>query len=264
MDSGGGLALTLAIVEGVELLKTLLAADPSRPRLTCYDETTGGRTDLSALTLDNWAAKIGNMLHDEFDVEPGGTVWIDLPVIWQAACIVLGCERAGVRIAADEPLVVFTTVGKLSTWEERFPDAYIAAVTDDVFGRGVIECGGTLPPGIVDFGPEVRLHPDAYLGGGPDPEQSALIGNQSAADLLATATEQADAAGIAPNARLVTRGWLDSPAPGSAEELNAAAWVHSVVVPWVRDGAAVVVRGGDADRLAAIAAAEKATVLPQR
>ena len=46
----------LVTLGGVEILKTLLEADPSVPRLTCYDETTGGRTDLSAQTLDKWAS----------------------------------------------------------------------------------------------------------------------------------------------------------------------------------------------------------------
>src|SRR5690606_18891187 len=113
--------------------------------ITCYDETTGGRTDLSAVTLDNWASKIANMLHDEFDQEPGDSAWVDLPPIWQAACLVVGAERAGVELNDEDPLVVFTTVGKLSEWEEKFPDAYLAAVTDDVFGRGVVETGGEIP-----------------------------------------------------------------------------------------------------------------------
>ena len=101
--------------------------------------------------MDNWS-KIANMLHDEFDLDPGDAAWIDLPPIWQAACIIVGAERAGVELSDDDPLVVFTTVGKLSEWEEKFPDAYLAAVTDDAFGRGVVETGGEIPPGVVDFG----------------------------------------------------------------------------------------------------------------
>lgn len=234
------------------MLKELLSADPSVPRLTCYDETTGGRTDLSAITLDNWASKIANMLHDEFDLEPGDTAWIDLPPIWQAACIVVGAERAGVELADDDPMVVFTTVGKLSEWEEKFPDAYLAAVTDDPFGRGVVETGGDIPPGVVDFGPEVRLHPDAYIGAGPGPGQ-VLLDDLSPADLAERARGVAAAAGLDAGARVISAGWDGGP--------GADEWIRSVLAAWSVGGAAVVVRGGDGERMARIAEIEKARTL---
>lgn len=236
----------------MELLKELLAADPSVPRLTCYDETTGGRTDLSAITLDNWASKIANMLHDEFDLDPGDSAWIDLPPIWQAACIVVGAERAGIELSDEDPLVVFTSVGKLSEWEEKFPDAYLAAVTDDVFGRGVVETGGEIPPGVVDFGPEVRLHPDAYIGMGPEAGQ-VLLDGATPEELTARAKDAAGAAGLDDGARVISGGWSGGP---SADE-----WIRSVLAAWSVGGAAVIVRGGDDERMARIAEIEKARPL---
>lgn len=236
----------------MELLKELLAADPSVPRLTCYDETTGGRTDLSAITLDNWASKIANMLHDEFDLDPGDSAWIDLPPIWQAACIVVGAERAGVELSDEDPLVVFTSVGKLSEWEEKFPDAYLAAVTDDVFGRGVVETGGKIPPGVVDFGPEVRLHPDAYIGMGPEAGQ-VLLDGATPEDLTARAKDVAGAVGLDDGARVISGGWSGGP---SSDE-----WIRSVLAAWSVGGAAVIVRGGDDERMARIAEIEKARPL---
>ena len=239
----------------MEILKTLLADDPGTPRLTCYDETTGGRTDLSAQTLDNWASKIANMLHDEFDVEAGDSVWIDLPLIWQAPCLILGCERAGVEISDEEPMAVFTTVGKLSEWEERCPDAYLAAVTEDAFGRGVVECGGTIPPGVIDFGPEVRFHPDVYLGSGGD-ESQALLGEKSAAELVADARNHSTQIGLETKARILSRGWL-SDEDGA---IDPQLWADNILASWVNGGAAVVVRGGDEQRLARIAEIEKAAL----
>ena len=236
----------------MELLKELLAADPSVPRLTCYDETTGGRTDLSAITLDNWASNIANMLHDEFDLDPGDSAWIDLPPIWQAACIVVGAERAGIELSDEDPLVVFTSVGKLSEWEEKFPDAYLAAVTDDVFGRGVVETGGEIPPGVVDFGPEVRLHPDAYIGMGPEAGQ-VLLDGATPEELGARAKDAAGAAGLDDGARVISGGWSGGP---SADE-----WIRSVLAAWSVGGAAVIVRGGDDERMARIAEIEKARPL---
>ena len=46
----------------MSMLAPLLATDPAAPRLTVYDETAGTRVEFSAITLDNWANKIANML----------------------------------------------------------------------------------------------------------------------------------------------------------------------------------------------------------
>ena len=236
----------------VELLKRLLSSDGSVPRLTAYDETTGGRTDLTAVTLDNWASKIANMLHDEFDLDAGDTAWIDLPEIWQAACLVLGTERAGVELSPADPMVVFTTSAKLSDWEAAFPEAYLAVVTDDVFGRGVVETGGSIPPGVIDFGPEVRMYPDAYLGSGAGPEQP-LIDGRSAADLTTHAAQLAAEGEFADAQRIVTNGWGTS--------LSAEGWMETVLAPWTVGGAAVIVRGATPERMAQIADIEKASVV---
>lgn len=231
----------------MDILTGLLAADAAAPRLTCYDEVTGGRTDLNATTLDNWAAKVANMLHEEFDLEPGDAAWVDLPVIWPAACLVLGAARAGVELSDEDPLAVFAAPADLAGWEERHPEAVLAAVTDDAFGRGVVECGGEIPPGVVDFGPEVRLHADDYLGPGPGPGQPLLDG-ASAAELM----DRARAAAPAPGARVLTGGWLDG------GRLTAGALVDGLLAPWAAAGSTVVVRGGDAGRRARIAGMENA------
>ena len=43
----------------------MLRADPVGPRITYYDDASGERIELSAVTLANWAAKTGNLLRDE-------------------------------------------------------------------------------------------------------------------------------------------------------------------------------------------------------
>ena len=48
----------------MELLQHILSTDPAAPRLTVYTETTGARMDFSAQTLDNWAAKVANLLEE--------------------------------------------------------------------------------------------------------------------------------------------------------------------------------------------------------
>ena len=47
------------------LLDPLLARDPMGPRITYYDDATGERIELSAVTLANWAAKTANLLREE-------------------------------------------------------------------------------------------------------------------------------------------------------------------------------------------------------
>lgn len=248
----------------MELLQKLLSTDGSVPRVTAYDEITGGRTDLTAVTLDNWASKIANMLHDEFDLDAGDTAWIDLPVIWQSVCLVLGAARAGVELSPEDPLVVFTTPTRLSDWEATCPEAYLAAVTDDVFGRGVAETGGTLPPGVVDFGPEVRMYPDAYIGAGADTDQPLLDG-RSAADLAAAAEQFAAEQGYADGQRTVATELGTSRAGNDDDRdeppLSADGWIRTVLAPWSVGGASVIVRGADADRIKKIADIEKASAI---
>ena len=105
----------------------LLAAardrDPARPLLTHYDDSTGERVELSATTLDNWVAKTANLLQDEFDVGPGSTVAVSLPVHWQTAAVLLGVwscgglpvdrQRDGDRGAGTDVELVLEQVGGL-------------------------------------------------------------------------------------------------------------------------------------------------------
>ena len=47
------------------VLDPLLRTDPAGPRITYYDDATGERIEVSAVTLANWAAKTANLLRDE-------------------------------------------------------------------------------------------------------------------------------------------------------------------------------------------------------
>lgn len=212
----------------MELLAHLLSTDPSAPRLTVYNESTGARLDFSAVTLDNWAAKVGNMLLEELDLGAGSRIVLDLPVSWQAVAIVLGALAADVEWGLDgEGDVVFTSPESHGQWQASGMD--IVLVTDDPFGRGVVESGGTLPTGAIDFGPTVRFYGDDFFGPAP-----ALI------DVVVAPGEPE---------RLLSTGWT------SKEGL-----VRTVLAPLSAGGSAVVVAGMvDAGRLDEIAEAEKVT-----
>ncbi|MGZ6800934.1 MAG: TIGR03089 family protein, partial [Mycobacteriaceae bacterium] len=51
------------------LLRPILQADAAGPRITYYDDATGERVEVSAITLANWAAKTANLLRDEMGVQ---------------------------------------------------------------------------------------------------------------------------------------------------------------------------------------------------
>ena len=68
----------------------MLRADPVGPRITYYDDATGERIELSAVTLANWAAKTGNLLRDELGAGPASRIAILLPAHWQTAAVLFG------------------------------------------------------------------------------------------------------------------------------------------------------------------------------
>lgn len=72
------------------LLDPLLRADPAGPRITYYDDATGERIEVSAVTLGNWAAKTANLLRDELGAGPGSRVAVLLPAHWQTAGVFFG------------------------------------------------------------------------------------------------------------------------------------------------------------------------------
>ena len=94
-----------------QLLPGLLASDPARPRITCYDDTTGERIELSGKVLANWVAKAANLLQEEYDAGPGTVVRLDLPAHWRTAYWALACWAVGACIdqSRTAPDVLVTT-----------------------------------------------------------------------------------------------------------------------------------------------------------
>ncbi|WKD59730.1 TIGR03089 family protein [Corynebacterium caspium] len=218
----------------MELLSHLLKTDPAAPRLTVYDETTGARLDFSAHTLDNWAAKVANMLNEEFDLGPGAKISIQLPVGWQAVVIALGAMAAEIAFQINTPCaekdVTFTTLEAARAIPPGEIDSDICVVTNDTFGRGVVETGQELPENIIDFAPTVRVYGDHYAPLGPR---------------LAHYPTRYDA-----TTRLLSTGWHDTPS-----------FSAQVLEPLAGGGSAVIVTGlaNNKERLTEIITAEKTT-----
>ena len=112
------------------ILDPMLRADPVGPRITYYDDATGERIELSAVTLANWAAKTGNLLRDELGAGPDSRIAILLPAHWQTAAVLFGVWWIGAEAvlsgAADIALCTAERLDEADTavctaaWEVRW------------------------------------------------------------------------------------------------------------------------------------------------
>ena len=169
-----------------------LLTDPAAPRLTTY--TDAGRMELSGQTLQNWQAKVANLLLG-LGAGPGSVIICDARPGWQPVTIAVGAWLIGATVvdargplpdsltdAAGPPVAAFTDsvdlaaqladeglggldvagLGDLGELGEPVEEVFV--LSTDPFGRGVTESGGELPFGLNDFSPELRVQPDAFLG----------------------------------------------------------------------------------------------------
>ena len=147
------------------LLKNLVAAAPTRPVLTCYDQRTGERVELSGVTMDNWVAKTANLLVDGCGLGEGDTAGVWLPPHWQTAAVLLGCWAAGLRVsfgAADDSCAAVAFAG--TEMIEAAPGD-LAATAPERFALGLAPLGRAMTPvpaGWVDYIVEVRGHGDRF------------------------------------------------------------------------------------------------------
>src|SRR5689334_21049872 len=84
-----------------EVFAAAVRRDGASPFLTYYDDVTGERIELSALTTANWVAKTANLLVDEYDLEPGETVAIGLPPHWLSVVWALATWSAGASLTSQ-------------------------------------------------------------------------------------------------------------------------------------------------------------------
>lgn len=186
------------------LLDPILAADPAGPRITWYDDATGARIELSALTLTNWAAKTANLLRDEFGLLPGARVTVLLPAHWQTAAVLLGAWWAGAEVSldpADDAEVALVTPDRLAEVEHIVE---VAALSLDAFGAPVRD----LPPGVTDYATNVRVHGDQFRSAG---DGGVVLDGRSASEVLAAARDAAVRAGITGTDRVLSSRAWDTP-----------------------------------------------------
>jgi uncharacterized protein (TIGR03089 family) len=223
------------------LLSPIVTARPAAPVFTWYDDATGARMGLSALTLANWAAKCANLLRDQYGLGPGSQVGVLLPEHWQTAGILFGAWWAGCEVRFGEPAeVTFCAPDRLEE-ADGAGSAEILAVGLDAFGLAVPD----LPVGIDDYTTEVRIHPDAFS---PGPVGAAFEGDP--VDLvLARATALAASAGFTDADRVLsTRPWR------TADDVYDA-----LLAPLAAGAAVICVSNPDPAKLADRFTVEKAT-----
>ena len=192
------------------ILESMLRTDPVGPRITYYDDATGERIELSAVTLANWAAKTGNLLRDEFGAGPGSRVAVLLPAHWQTAAVCLGAWWIGAQVvpAADAAAgadIALCTADRLAEADTAVADAAgeVVVLSLDPFGRPAPD----LPVGVTDYATAVRVHGDRI-----DPERNPgpALPDASAQAVLDAANAAAATAGLAGGDRVWSAGAWDT------------------------------------------------------
>ena len=190
--------LATTLTEAV--LEPILARDPATPRITHYDDATGARIELSAVTLVNWAAKTANLIRDEFGLSSGSRIAVLLPAHWQTAAVLFGAWWTGAEIvlwADPDAELAFVTPDRLDDAAE-IPE--VAALSLDAFGRPV----PNLPVGVTDYATSVRIHGDQFHPAGA----GLALDGATVAEVVAAARESALRQELAPGDRVLSeRDW---------------------------------------------------------
>jgi uncharacterized protein (TIGR03089 family) len=225
----------------VQVFSAMLASDPGRPRLTCYDDTPGPthgeRVELSARVLDNWVAKAGNLLQDDLDGAPATTVGLDLPAHWRAFYWALAAWSVGATVAvgngADTSDVVITT------------DRHTAAQVAENAGLPVLVTLPMLaaanldaPRDVVDEARELPNYGDAFAANEyPNLDDPALLDGDAVASFREVVVAQPD--------------WGTKPRVRVPDDLGRA--LRASLSAWAADGSVVLVRQPDGDQTTRLA-----------
>jgi uncharacterized protein (TIGR03089 family) len=240
-----------------DLFAAAVARNPAAPLLTFYDDVSGERTELSGTTLANWVAKTANLLQDEFDIGPGSTVAVSLPVHWQTAAVLLGVWSCGAAVldTAGEDDDRFAAADVVLAAADRLPPLEDQGL-EELMGLSLHPLGlgmaGYVGPAR-DFALEVRAHGDVFTPWQPvDPAGTGLVlgGLQlTLGGLVDTATELAGRLGLVAGDRVL----VDE---RTATEAGPVAWL---LAPLAAGASLVLCRSAAASRLQHRAEVERVT-----
>jgi uncharacterized protein (TIGR03089 family) len=186
--------------------RAAIAADPTRPLLTFYDDATGERTELSGTSLENWVAKTANLLVDGPGLSPPPLAAVALPPHWQTAAVLLGAWSAGLVVGLADPAqfgsmgpaeVGFTAADRLGAAPEA-PDRFVLGLAPMALPMR------DLPAGFVDYVTEVRGHGDHFRPYAPVRDSDpAMTDGTTHGELCRVAGETAATLGIGPTDRVL-------------------------------------------------------------
>ncbi|RBY80420.1 TIGR03089 family protein [Blastococcus sp. TF02-09] len=244
-----------------ELLADAVRRNAAAPLLTAYDDAAGSRVELSGDTLANWVAKTANLLQEEFDVGPGSTVAVALPVHWQTAAVLLAAWSCGAAVLDtavedDDRLtgadVVLADRDRLPALEDALgadPAVELLGLSLHPLGLGMTDYVGPAR----DFALEVRAHGDFFAPWGtPDPDAPGLVTGGltlTLGGLVAAAGELAARLDIRPDDRVL----VDA---GTAAEAGPVAWL---LAPLAAGASTVLVSNPAPEGLPHRAATERVT-----
>jgi uncharacterized protein (TIGR03089 family) len=230
-----------------DVLDRRLRLAPADPLITWYDERTGERTELSAVTFANWVAKSANLLRDGLGLGGGDRVALALPTHWQAAPLAHAVWRLDAIVAephaAAGPVELLITGGTLGTGGDE-------TEADEVLALALRPLGlpGEPPTdGAHDYDRDIRIHGDRFDGPRNDPAAPGYL------DAAGRALSQAELVERATRSAQGQRPLLALGPQSGADQ--ALVGLIGALCP---DGVVVVV-GGDDERLQRIATAERAT-----
>jgi uncharacterized protein (TIGR03089 family) len=187
------------------ILDPMLRVDPVGPRITHYDDATGERIELSAVTLANWAAKTGNLLRDELGAGPASRVAVLLPAHWQTAAVLFGVWWIGAEVVLgdSDADVALCAVDRLDE-ADATGAGELAVLSLDPFGRPAPD----LPVGVTDYATAVRVHGDQIVA---ERNPGPALAGRSVDEVLAACQTSASTRGLTPGDRVLSTASWDGP-----------------------------------------------------
>jgi uncharacterized protein (TIGR03089 family) len=201
----------------------LLAAEPSRPFVTYYDEASGERSELSAKSLANWVAKTHHLLTDELGLGVGDRALIALPLHWISVPALLGCLTAGLALVPSGDADVAFVAPETLAAAGGACDVYAIAPSSAAVGFG-----GSAPAPALDYVTAVRPQedkwPSVHMPATPD---DPCLPGRSRGEVATRASDT----GLAAGARVLATGtWT------SVDD-----WIETLLAPIAVGGSLVVV-----------------------
>lgn len=185
-----------------DALQTRARSQPSAPFVTWYGPE-GERAELSGVTFANAVAKTAGALVDEWDVEPGTHIRLDLPLHWQLPVWLAACDVAGLVVVFDDTPAQVVVTDQL----EADPASGVRRVVTPTTAFGLP--GGPVPDGALDHARDAMGQPDQFLGV-PCGGQWHVSGVRwPAAQIIAAAEDLAARWGVGPQDRLLVTGAVD-------------------------------------------------------